>query len=59
MARVDKEKEKAKKEKEVAESQFAVLESEKTALIKAFKEAKAVKDEALEMANSLNLSRKG
>ena len=53
LARADKEREKTKKETKAAESQFAVLESEKTALIKALKEAKAAKDEALAMADSL------
>ena len=36
---------KARKEKEAAESQFAVLESEKTTLTKALEEAKAAKNE--------------
>ena len=44
---------KAQKEKEVAESQFTILKSEKMALTKALEEAKAAKDEALEMTNSL------
>ena len=44
---------KAQKEKEAAESQFAILESEKMALTKALKEAKVARDEAIVMANSL------
>ena len=48
----EKEK-KSRKGKEASESQFAVLESEKTALAKAVEEAKAARDEAIAMANSL------
>ena len=47
--KAEKEKEKAKKEKEAFESQFAVLESEKTTLTKAVEEAKAARDEAIAM----------
>ena len=44
---------KAQKENEALESQFAILKSENTALTKALEEAKAAKDEAIVMANSL------
>ena len=46
-------KDKAEKEKEALESRCAVLESEKTALVKAMEEAKAAKDEAIATAASL------
>ena len=41
------------KEKENTEGQFALLKSEKTALKKSLDEAKAARDEALAMADSL------
>ena len=44
---------KAKKEKEAFESQFAILESEKTSLTKALEEAKVVRDEDIVMTDSL------
>ena len=43
----------AQKEKENAEGQFALLESEKNALKKSLDEAKAARDKALAMADSL------
>ena len=46
-------KDKSKKEKEALECRCAILESEKTALVKAMKEAKAAKDEAIATAASL------
>ena len=52
---VKAEKEKVKQEKETFESQFAVLESEKTTLNKVVEEAKTARDEAVAMANSLKL----
>ena len=45
---------KAQKEKEAAEGQFTILDSEKAALNKALEKAKAVRDEAITMADSLN-----
>ena len=53
MEKAQREKDKAEKEKEVFESRCAVLESEKTALVKAVEEAKASKDEAVATAVSL------
>ena len=53
MVKVKKEKKKAEKEKEAVESQFAILESEKTTLTKAVEEAKVARYEAIVMANSL------
>ena len=44
MVKAEKEKEKAVKEKKAFESQFAILESEKTSLTKALEEAKATRD---------------
>ena len=44
---------KAQKGKEVTESQFAVLESEKMTLNIALEEAKATRDEAISMIDSL------
>ena len=44
---------KAQKEKQVVESQFTVLESEKTTLNKALEEAKATRDEAIAMVDFL------
>ena len=52
-AEKEKEKEKAEKEKKAFESQFAVLESEKTASTKVVEEAKAARDKAIAMVNSL------
>ena len=46
-------KDKAEKDKKALESRCAILESEKTALVKAVEEAKAVKDEAVATAASL------
>ena len=53
VVKAKKEKEKAEKEKEASESQFAILESEKTSLTKALEKAKAVRDEAIAMIDSL------
>ena len=53
MAKAEKVKDKAEKEKEAFESQFAILESEKTALTKDVEEAKAARDEVVAMANFL------
>ena len=44
---------KAQKEKEATEGQFTILDSEKAALNKALEKAKAVRDEAITMADSL------
>ena len=44
---------KAQKEKEVVEGQFAILDSEKTALNKALGKAKAARDEAIAMVDYL------
>ena len=44
---------KAQKEKAIAEGQFTILDSEKAALNKALEEAKAVRDEAIIMVDSL------
>ena len=44
---------KAQKDKEAFESQFAILESEKTALTTALKKAKATRDGAITMVNFL------
>ena len=44
---------KAQKEREAAEGQFSVLESKKTTLNKALKEAKVARDEAILLADSL------
>ena len=54
MVKAEKEKENSEKEKEAFESQFAILESEKTSLTKALEEAKAARDEAITTADSLN-----
>ena len=53
MAKAEKVKDKAEKEKEAFESQFAILESEKTKLTKDVEEAKAARDEVVAMANFL------
>ena len=52
VAKAEKAKDKAEKEKEAFESQFIILESEKTTLTKVVEEAKATRDEAVAMANS-------
>ena len=52
MVKVEKAKDKAEKEKEAFESQFILLESEKTTLTKVVEEAKAASDEVVVMANS-------
>ena len=44
---------KAQKEEKVAEGQFTILDSENAALNKALEEAKAVRDKAITMADSL------
>ena len=53
MKKAQRKKDKAEKEKEALESRCAILESEKTALVKAVEEAKAAKDEAMVTAASL------
>ena len=50
--KAQREKDKAEKEKEALESRCAVLESEKTAMVKVVEEAKAAKDEAVATAAS-------
>ena len=52
-ADLEKAKDKAEKVKEALESRCDVLESEKTALVKAVEEAKAAKDEAIATVASL------
>ena len=44
---------KAQKEKQVVEGQFTILDSEKAALNKALEKAKAVRDKAITMTDSL------
>ena len=53
VVKAEKGKEKAEKDKKASESQYAVLESEKAALTKAVEEARAVRDQAIAMANTL------
>ena len=53
MEKTQKANDKAEKDKEALVSRCAVLESEKTALVKAVEEAKAAKDEAVATAVSL------
>ena len=53
MVKVEKEKEKVEKDKKASESQFDVLKSEKATLTKIVEEARASRDEAIAMANSL------
>ena len=53
MEKAKREKDKAEKDKEAFENRCAVLESEKSALVKAVEEAKAAKDEAVATAASL------
>ena len=51
--KAQKEKDMAEKEKETLESCYAILESEKTSLVKVVEEAKAAKEEAVATAASL------
>ena len=53
LEKAQKAKDKAEKVKEALESRCAILESEKTALVKTVEEAKATKDEAIATAASL------
>ena len=53
VVKAEKENEKAEKEKEASKSQFSILQSEKTSLIKALEDAKAARDEAITTTDSL------
>ena len=53
-----KEKKKIEKEKEASESQFAILENEKTSLTKALEEAKAARDKAISTIDSFKSEQK-
>ena len=53
MKKAQRAKDKAEKDKEALESRCAVLESKKTALVKAVEKAKAAKDKAVATAASL------
>ena len=52
MEKVKKAKDKTEKAREALESRCAVLESEKSALVKEVQEAKVAKDEAIAIAAS-------
>ena len=53
LEKAERAKDKAEKEKKAFESRCAVLESEKTALVKVVEKAKSAKDEAVATAASL------